>query len=190
LIRDSKTVGRNPSLSIRRATLTDADAIARIQYLSHTTAFRAFVPAAWVATRDIDTYRRAWRERLLAAGELVAWVALEGDDVVGTISAIRLPDDAAEGGKIAAIRSCHVHPERIGLGIGSQLWGCVESFLRESGFACARLDIIAANARARRFFEGVGCRVVAALPLGVEGVPIVTCELKLSDGAAYRHPTA
>lgn len=79
------------------------------------------------------------------------------------------------------VRNFHVHPEHVGLGIGIDLWKAVHSFLREKRFARATLDIIAANSRARRFFEARGFRLVRVAPRGVEGVPIAIYQLDV-DG--------
>ncbi len=107
-------------------------------------------------------------------------------------SAILLPQDPLESGRrSAAIRSLHVHPQRIGLGIGRQLWGCIESFLLDHRCARAGIDSIAANARARRFFEAAGCRLVRIAPRGVEGVPIAMYEFDVeATYSAGRHPRA
>ena len=185
MTRDSKTDGPGLSLCIRPANPADADGIARLQHLSHTTSFRPFAPAAWVAARDLEVYRRDWRERLSIADEFSrTWIALEGRDIVGVLSARWLPEDPTGfGRREAIIRSGHIHPQRIGLGIGRQLWHCVHSFLRDHRFALASLDVIAANVRARRFFERAGFRLVRIDPSGVEGVPIAIYEFEL--GAPY-----
>jgi ribosomal protein S18 acetylase RimI-like enzyme len=79
------------------------------------------------------------------------------------------------------VRNFHVHPEHVGLGIGIDLWKAVHSFLREQRFARATVDVIAANSRARRFFEARGFRLVRVAPRGVEGVPIAIYQLDV-DG--------
>ena len=140
-----------------------------------------------MAARDLEAYRRDWHRRLHADdGSGVTCVALEGDRVLGIASASLLPQDATGSrGPIAAIRSVHVHPLRIGVGIGRELWHCVATFLRGQGVVRARVDTIAANARARRFFEAAGCRLVRIAPCGVEGVPVAMYALVLDppDGA-------
>jgi ribosomal protein S18 acetylase RimI-like enzyme len=186
---------RRLSVAVRRATPADADGIARLHYLSHTTAFRPFAPAAWVASRDLEQYRRNWLERLGTSGEpRASWVALEGHDIVGTASAIWFRRDLSAGGRrFAAIRAVHVHPQRIGLGIGRQLWDCVRSFLQANHCARAGVDTILANARARRFFEAAGFRLVRIAPCGVEGVPIAIYELDLEAADStgpHRRPEA
>jgi GNAT superfamily N-acetyltransferase len=156
-----------------------------------------------VATRELDAYRRVWRDRLDVAERICAvWVAIDGDDIVGMVSVSRVPEDGEDGQPRAAIRSLHVHPRWIGHGVSRELWSCVRSFLREHGFATATLDTIAENARARRFFEASGCRLARIEPHGVEDVPIAVYELGLAapgpqgklrvrphpEGAAQRPP--
>ena len=178
---------RRLSVVVRQATPADADGIARLHYLSHTTSFRPFAPAAWVASRDFEEYRRKWLERLGTSSESQAsWVALEGRDIVGTASANWFPRDLSEGERrFAAIRAVHVHPQRMGLGIGRQLWDCARSFLQANRCARAGVDTILANTRARRFFEAAGFRLVSIAPCGVEGVPIAIYErdLEAADSA-------
>ena len=164
--------------------------MARLHHLSHTISFRPFAPAAWIDARDLEIYRRDWRARLRAANEFnAAWVALEGRDVVGMASAIRLPDDSIEGRPTrcrdslrarspAADRARHRAP----------IVDRVRAFLRERGFARARVDTIAANARARRFFEAAGFRLVRIDSCGVEGVPIAIYELELGGAEGAGSP--
>lgn len=186
-----------PLLSIRPAAPADSAGIARLHYLSHTTSFRSLASEDWIAARDIAAYEEDWRRRLDVTDRLsLAWVAIERDEVVGIVSACapaapRAAGDGPAPAPIASIRALHVHPDRLGTGIGRRLWRAVCTALGERGFACARWDVIEANAQARRFFEAAGARPVGRSPSGVEGVPILTYEIDVSsairgDGAPAR----
>ena len=141
------------------------------------------VSPEWLATRDLAAYEREWRRRLGAPDPLSgAWIAIEGREVVGIVSACALADDRAAGAGSAAmptasIRSMHVRPDRLGSGIGRRLWCAACSCLGERGFVRARFDVIEANARARRFYDAAGARLAGRAPAGVEGVPIMTYEI-------------
>jgi len=65
-----------------------------------------------------------------------------------------IDEGAATGtGEVYAI---YLEPERVGTGVGRELFATAVRNLREVGFARAVLWVLASNARARRFYEAAG----------------------------------
>ena len=63
-------------------------------------------------------------------------------------------------------------PDTTGSGIGSLLMKQAITFIKERGFKNVELGVIAANVRARNFYESHGWELVEEFTDGIEGVPI------------------
>lgn len=158
------------SYAIGPAALPDADDVAALHYLSHTTSFAAFASPAFVASRRLDDYRVQWREFLgKQPPRARAWVARVDGRIVGIV---RVTPMAEEG--LAQLSSMHVHPDMQGRGIGRALMTVAEDFIRETGYSRAILGVVQANDRARMLYERMGWTAVERHPSGVEGVPYAT----------------
>ena len=70
-------------LIIRRATVGDADAIARIRIDGWRTTYRNLIPAAYLESMEQQASRALW-EKILTAGSSVAsvFVAADEDNIV------------------------------------------------------------------------------------------------------------
>lgn len=159
---------------IEQATLHDAEAVARLHFLSHTVSFRGFASERWVNTRRNTSYVSNWRTILGSkANNDVTLVARFGEKTVGIVR-VALSDSADYD---AQLTSMHVDPELTGCGIGTLLMNRALEFIREQGFGRVELGVIAANADARRFYEAHGWKLVKELPDGIEGVPIAIYKL-------------
>lgn len=100
-----------------------------------------------------------------------AWLAREGDDVVGTVSCFVYGD--AGSGPLAWVAGMIVRPDRQGRGVGRRLVEAALAYAREHGAASVGLD---ATASGRPVYEKLGFRVVAedprwARPEGAAPVP-------------------
>ena len=124
-------------VTVRRATLADADAVARV----FTRSFRTldFLPRLHTAEED----RGFIRDVVLAERE--AWVADDGGRIAGF---------AALAGDV--LTHLYVDPDAQGRGVGSALLERVKGE-RPAGF---ELWVFQRNDRARRFYERHGCRLV------------------------------
>jgi GNAT superfamily N-acetyltransferase len=124
-------------LTLRRATIEDADAIARV--FSSSYRLLTFLPALHTPAEDrrfIGDVILRQCEVVLAedAGGIVAFLALQG----------------------AEVRLLYTRPDRIGEGAGTLL---IEA-AKASGVPALELWCFQANARARRFYEARGFRAV------------------------------
>jgi GNAT superfamily N-acetyltransferase len=98
-------------------------------------------------------------DRASAAAALLQ-VAEDGGRIVGLCGAGPSRDDDGEG--VGELYAIYVDPERWGDGTATALEGAAREHLRGQGFSEATLRTVAANARARRFYERCGWHVDGA----------------------------
>jgi ribosomal protein S18 acetylase RimI-like enzyme len=174
----SEATAKTTGVSIRVAAPADADEMARLHYKSHVESFASFVPEEWVRTRDLEAYRGRWVRTLSQVDSRnCAWVAEVGGQVVGMVQVYQLEGTRAE------LSSMHVRPGLMGRGIGALLMDAAMTFIRDAGYREARLGVVAANERARRFYERFGWHECHYQEVGVEGVPVYHYCLELSQDA-------
>jgi GNAT superfamily N-acetyltransferase len=139
---------------VRRATSDDAAAIAAIHAEAYERGLGEVVDRAVLDAARLQ--RRPLWDALLAdppAGQAV-FVA-EDDEVVGFVSTG--PDrDPASGPEVGEIYALFVDPARWRGGVGGALLDTATEYLRTIGVSDARLWVLDANDRARRFYEARG----------------------------------
>ena len=137
-------------MSIRAATLDDADEIDRVHVQAWQRAYWEFIaPEDMIGARTPQDERVAlWRERL-AAGQIRSWVYEVEGEVAGFVS--------AGAGELWAL---YVDPKAQGAGVGSALLAHAEDELRAEGADEAKLWVFIANEPGRRFYETRGWELV------------------------------
>lgn len=144
------------STTIRRATSTDAFAIAAVHVASWRWAYRDDLPAAFLESLTIEDRASEWSGWLAAAGE-ETWVAEGADGIVGFCGfGPSRDDDAPEG--TAEVRTIYLLPQVVGAGIGRELFARATTRLRDLGYARATLWVLASNEHSRRFYDRAGWR--------------------------------
>ena len=125
---------------IRRATVDDAEAIARVHVATWQFAYAEIVDPAVLARRDVAERSALWR-RVLAEGRAPVWVAEGGGRVVGFAE--------VDDGRLVAL---YVDPVAQGAGVGTRLLAEAEAA------GGAELEVFEANGHGRRFYEARGWR--------------------------------
>ena len=120
-------------LTLRRATVTDADAIAVV--FSSSVRLLTFLPVLHTVAED----RRFIEDVILPQYEVTV-----AEDVSGIVSFLALRGEL--------VRLLYTRPDRIGTGTGTLLIGATKA----SGVGALELWCFQANARARRFYEARG----------------------------------
>jgi len=114
-------------------------------------------------------FRRLYREiyQNMLAGNAILWVAdLEGVGVIGQLF-VQLSSsrqELADGVKRAYIYSFRLKPPYRGHGVGTRFLQVVERDLYRRGYRQVNLNVNRDNPQARRLYERLGYRVVAAEP--------------------------
>ncbi|MGY4638293.1 N-acetyltransferase family protein [Pseudomonas sp. TE24901] len=142
---------------IRKALVSDANAIAQVHIRSWQEAYRDLMPADYLSALDTTLARREslW-VRSIESGESGVWVAERDQQVVGWVSVGDSRDDDAEvnTGEVMAI---YVLAGYWQTGVGRALWNVGVQHLRQQGFTRVTLWVLALNERAIQFYRNVGC---------------------------------
>jgi GNAT superfamily N-acetyltransferase len=129
-------------VELRTATAADVDACLAVQRRSAIIGYAHIFPQQEYPFPDA-VVRAEWADRF-ARGVPVTLAVADGE-VVGTIS-VQPP----------RLESLFVVPEHWGDGVGPALHDAAVGQIRAAGCAAAELDVMAENARARRFYEKLG----------------------------------
>jgi len=141
-------------MHITHASPDDARVVAQIHVDSWREAYKAILPAEYLASLSVEK-RQAWWEKCIAEGKPELLVAKTNEVVHGWInfSASRDEDATPTDGEIWAI---YVSPASWSSGTGRQLWHHASERLRSQGFQTCSLWVFPQNARAIRFYEAAG----------------------------------
>jgi len=143
----------NAVVTVRLASVDDADAIGRIQVETWRAAYAGLMPDEVIARFDAEARQRLWRawfERPWPGSAV--FVAVHDGDVVGFANSGPCREDV-RAGELYAI---YVRPPSWGIGAGRALIQRVEEWLRSAGFGEAILWVLEGNDRAERFYRAGG----------------------------------
>jgi GNAT superfamily N-acetyltransferase len=151
-------------ITIRLATLADAEALARLHVRSWQWAYRGQLPDEYL-DRMPETMERRIEARRAQLADLPpdyrVWIAEQGGQMVGfaVTEPSRDADASPSTGEVSLI---YLEQEAAGKGIGRQLFAHAVEDLRQHGYAQAILWVLETNSRARRFYEAAGWRADGA----------------------------
>jgi RimJ/RimL family protein N-acetyltransferase len=131
-------------MTIRKAVLSDAPAIAAVHVRSWQTTYRGHMPDSYLDTLSVESRTAQWR-RDIPSGYV--WVALADEEVVGfaCVGPTREPDATSQLYAIYLLSAAQ------GTGLATPL---VHAALE--GFTDTVLWVLEDNHRARRFYERLG----------------------------------
>jgi ribosomal protein S18 acetylase RimI-like enzyme len=144
-------------MTVRRARLEDAKAIAAIHVHAWQVAYQGIVSSEVLGAMSVEQREGVWRQNL-ARGASETWVAEGGDQLHGWISAAHSRDSDAQPttGEVWAI---YVDPAYWRQGVGRRLWSKAEERLRASAFSEVTLWVLKENSRAIAFYESNGLAI-------------------------------
>jgi len=144
-------------MTIRRASISDAETVGGIHVQSWNVAYRGIMPDDVIARTDL-AYRTAfWAERI-ADPEWPVYLIEESGRCVAFCQMIPTRDADDDATRVGHITSIHVLPERRGFGFGRALMDHVLDEFARRGFAEVTLWVLQENKSARAFYEKYGFR--------------------------------
>jgi ribosomal protein S18 acetylase RimI-like enzyme len=140
---------------IEPATLAEARRVAQIHVQAWQAAYVGIVADEYLASLPIEKRETMWREAIEKQLPELLVARVDDGDVAGWVSfdASRDKDAVAGAGEIWAL---YVDPAHWAGGVGRALLQRARERLIERGFGSISLWVLAANARAIRFYEAAG----------------------------------
>jgi ribosomal protein S18 acetylase RimI-like enzyme len=159
--------------TIRPATPKDAQRLAEIHVSAWQAAYRGQLDDEYLDGLKVDDrleqHRRSLKEQ---RADWRTWLAEDGGRVVGF--AVTGPSEDADAERTTAeVYAIYLEPERVGTGLGRDLFSHAVTDLRERGFDVITLWVLETNERARRFYEAAGWK-----PDGTITTERVDCEMR------------
>lgn len=152
------------SITIRQATLDDAEALARLHVRSWQWAYRGQLPDEFLDRMPETMDRRIEARRALLTDlppDYRVWIAEQAGQMVGF--AVTEPSrDADAPPSTGELSMIYLEQATAGRGIGRLLFAHAVDDLRQRGYAQAMLWVLETNSRARRFYEAAGLRLDGA----------------------------
>lgn len=143
-------------VTIRAATVEDAEAIAEVNVASWRWAYDGQLPASVLDELSVEGRAADWRS-MIAGPVCDVSVATAGDGtVVGFANVGTTRDDDGPPSTTGELFALYVLPRTAGTGVGRALLQQAEVRLRAAGFTRATLWVLETNGRARRFYERHG----------------------------------
>ncbi len=143
-------------MKARRATPADAPGIARVHVASWQVAYRGFFPAGVLENLSVTERAAQWAERL-AQPDPTIWVTGDTAHVTGFLDLVSSRDADLPAPAFAEIAALYVDPAAWDTGCGRALCSAAFAHLRQTNTAqTVFVWVLAANARARRFYQRNG----------------------------------
>ena len=141
-------------MSIRAATLADADAIAQVHVASRRHAYQGILPAEFLSRLSVEKRQATWSDSI-AKGTPHILVAEVAGQVIGfsAVGVCRDKDSLPASFEVWAI---YLSPAHWSLGHGRALWLASREASIARGARRISLWVIANNERAIRFYRAAG----------------------------------
>jgi ribosomal protein S18 acetylase RimI-like enzyme len=186
--------GRPGGLIVRVTTAADAAAVAELRVRTWRAAYRGVVPDAYLDAMPLgDDAFRAARERFARLpGAAHHLVAERAGAVTGFVVCGPDREPAGPDGVSGEVYALYVAPEHWSTGAGRTLLDAARGLLGADGYPYLTLWVLAANDRARRFYQRSGLRVTGERRLVTLGrpVPEVRYGGPLAGGRRWGSPAA
>ena len=138
---------------VRQAYPEDAEAIAKVHVASWQVAYRGIMPDRLLDGLSVTAWTKNWMAGLQSSEQMTFVLELDGA-IRGWASTGPCRDEGdQESGELYGI---HLDPSCWSKGLGLMLYLRAETALRVPGFVEARVWVLEANQRARRFYEKAG----------------------------------
>ena len=158
-------------VNIRRATVEDASAMARVHAESWRTTYRGIVPDHYLDAIDVQEWAERRRRSLTSVVDgVVSHVAEIEREIVGwAVGGPNRDADSTYAGELYAIYLLFDFQRR---GIGRRLTAATAESLLESGFGSMLVWVLVENRSARRFYEALGAEYVQERQIAIGGASL------------------
>jgi len=141
-------------ISIRKASIDDADILGQITSCSWQAAYKGIVPDDYLAGIAPESRAERFRAVLKQRPDVEFYIVLADDIPIGVMNLHPCADEDAKG--CAEIGVFYFLPEYWGKSCAAPAMEFALSRLKELGFQTVVLNVLEENVRARRFYEKQG----------------------------------
>jgi GNAT superfamily N-acetyltransferase len=168
------------AISIRRAMVDDAAAIARVRIDCWRITYSGLIPDAYLDGMQLADSAALW-QRVLSSGKNTTsvFVADNDGDVVGFAAGNMLQEPRHDVD--AELSAAYVRPEFQRGGIGRRLVAAVADAQRAHGAHGLIVWVIAGNKGARAFYEQLGAALQVEQPFEWDGMPLAEAGYTFTD---------
>ncbi len=158
-------------VGIRRATIEDASAIARIHADSWRSTYRGIVSDHYLDSIDVQEWAERWRRSLTNPGDgVISHVAEVEREVIGwAIGGPNRDAGSTYAGELYAIYLLLDYQRR---GLGRRLTMATAENLRDAGIGSMLVWVLAENWSARRFYEALGAEYAQERQIAIAGASL------------------
>jgi RimJ/RimL family protein N-acetyltransferase len=172
-------------MTVRPATLEDAEHIAFVHVRSWQAAYRGLIPQEFLDQLDVTKRTEVWRRWLENTGTLGTLVTVNnGDQGTGEIvgfAGLHPTRDDDDPGHACEVSAIYLLPQAWGHGLGRELMTAALERIATHGYQHVTLWVLRENVRARRFYEAAGFTADGAEKLeDIAGSPITEVRYRRS----------
>ncbi|MCU6433005.1 GNAT family N-acetyltransferase [Undibacterium sp. Jales W-56] len=142
-------------ISLRRATVADAQAIAAVRIESWRATYRGIMPDDYLDEMKLDDSTAIW-EKVLSAGNdaICVFVAIADNEIIGFASGMLLKEE--KQGMHAELTAIYLRTAFQNSGIGQRMLQKVARTLQAMGASNMLVWVLTGNKAARQFYENFG----------------------------------
>ncbi|MBI1773150.1 MAG: GNAT family N-acetyltransferase [Burkholderiales bacterium] len=169
------TVSSIKEVSLRRATVDDAQAIAAVRVESWQATYRGMIPDNYLDEMRIEDSMLQWRQILKAMAQaedrICVYVAESEGKVIGFASGMMLPEPKL--GMQAELTAIYLRPAWQRSGIGRRMLHKVVRTLQAQGAESLLVWVISGNDIARNFYEELGGALLIEQSFSWDGMDLM-----------------
>ncbi|MFZ6658404.1 GNAT family N-acetyltransferase [Undibacterium sp. TJN19] len=169
------TVSSVKEISLRRATVVDAEAIASVRVESWRATYRGMIPDSYLDEMRLEDSVLQWRQILQAmteaADRICVYVAESEGKVIGFASGMMLPEPKL--GMQAELTAIYLRPAWQRSGIGRRMLQKVARTLQAQGAESLLVWVISGNDIARNFYEELGGMLLIEQAFSWDGMELM-----------------
>lgn len=193
------TMSSIKEISLRRATVADAEAIAQVRIESWRVTYRGMIPDSYLDGMQLADSVQHWRSILEVlpekADRLCVFVAESEGQLIGFASGMLLPETKL--GMQAELSAIYLRPAWQGCGIGRRMLQKVARTLQSLGAESLLVWVISANLAARKFYAEMGAALLLEQGFNWDGMDLMEAgygwrdlSVLLASGQALPAPQA
>jgi L-amino acid N-acyltransferase YncA len=159
-------------ISLRRATVADAAAIAAVRIDSWRTTYRGMIPDTYLDGMKLEDSTATWTRILGAESDAVCvFVAESNCEIIGFASGMMLKEEKL--GMNAELTAIYLRPTWQRSGIGRRMLQKIARLCQAQGATGLLAWVIAGNRPARQFYQQLGAAQLVEQPFSWDGLDLI-----------------